>query len=91
MVQAGDESDEWDGWDGWTPESQRILLLLMEAESRANEEKFNSLMRQIPRNSTEARNFRKEFAESKAKKDRYLQRCKATLDAGGRLEEVEEE
>ncbi|KGO53569.1 hypothetical protein PEX2_061770 [Penicillium expansum] len=91
MVQAGDESDEWDEWDEWTPESQRILLLLMEAESRANEEKFNSLMRQIPRNSTEARNFRKEFAESKAKKDRYLQRCKATLDAGGRLEEVEEE
>ncbi|KGO68236.1 hypothetical protein PITC_046620 [Penicillium italicum] len=89
LAQADDESDH--EADECVYQFQKGLLLFMEDEMRANEEKFESLMNQMPRNSSQTRSLRKQFAEAQAKKARYLQRCRATLDAGGRLDDVEPE
>ncbi|KAJ5158330.1 uncharacterized protein N7500_007981 [Penicillium coprophilum] len=77
--------------DRLTPETQIALLVLMEAEAKADEERFDSLLAQMLRNSSETRSLRKEFEESMAKKIRYFDRCRATLLAGGRLQDVEVE
>ncbi|KOS45440.1 hypothetical protein ACN38_g3652 [Penicillium nordicum] len=74
-----------------TPENQMALVVLMEAEAKANEEKVESLLAQLPRNSSETRSLRKEWDEVFAKKSRYLATCRATLLAGGNLEDVEPE
>ncbi|KAJ9485272.1 hypothetical protein VN97_g8069 [Penicillium thymicola] len=74
-----------------TPGNQMALLILMEAEAKANEEKVESLLAQLPRNSSETRSLRTEWDEVFAKKSRYLATCRATLLAGGSLEDVEPE
>ncbi|KAF4769685.1 hypothetical protein HAV15_011299 [Penicillium sp. str.  len=73
----------------WTPEAQMALLILMEAETKAEREKGKSLLAQLPRNSSETRSFRKQCDEAFAKKSHYFARCRATLLGGGRLEDVE--
>ncbi|OQD95341.1 hypothetical protein PENSOL_c021G10188 [Penicillium solitum] len=73
----------------WTPEAQMALLILMEAETKAEREKGKSLLAQLPRDSSETRSFRKQCDEAFAKKSHYLARCRATLLGGGRLEDVE--
>lgn len=75
----------------WTPDAQMALLILMEAEARAEREKGNSLLAQLPRDGSETRSFRKQCDEAFAKKSRYFARCRARLLDGGRLEDVEPE
>ncbi|KAJ5516576.1 hypothetical protein N7527_008136 [Penicillium freii] len=48
-----------------------------------------SLISQLPRNSSETRSLRKQCDEAFAQRNRHLARCRATLFAGGRLEDVE--
>ncbi|KAJ5382526.1 hypothetical protein N7517_000437 [Penicillium concentricum] len=85
MAQTEDQEN------GWTSEAQMVLVLLIEAESKANGEKFRSLLAQLPRHNSETRRLRREFKERQAKKNRYLERCRAAIRAGGRIEDVQPE
>lgn len=55
------------------------------------EEPATSLIAQLPRNNSQPSSLRKQCDEAFAKKSRYLARCRATLEAEGRLEDVEPE
>jgi hypothetical protein len=85
IVQTEDAENEW------SPTEQMELVLAMEAESKANIEDFRSLLARLPRNNSQTMRFRREFEEAQAKTNRYLARCKATILAGGRMEDVERE
>ncbi|KAJ5434114.1 hypothetical protein N7491_004709 [Penicillium cf. griseofulvum] len=85
IVQAEDAASER------TPIDQMELLLTMEAESNANVEDFRSLLARLPRNSRQTMSFRREFEEAHANTNRYLAECRATILAGGRMEDVERE
>ncbi|KAJ6180924.1 hypothetical protein N7519_011385 [Penicillium mononematosum] len=84
VAQADDVSEEW------TLEAQMTLLFLMEEESRARLERARSLLAPYS-HSSQARSLRKKIDQAQAKKKRYFQRCRDTLLAGRRLEDVEEE
>ncbi|KAJ5418932.1 uncharacterized protein N7487_002482 [Penicillium crustosum] len=71
-----------------TPDAQMALLILMEAEAKAERERDKSLLAQLPRDCSETRSFREQCDEAFAK-SHYFARCRATLLSGGRLEDVE--
>ena len=67
-----------------------------DSERQANEpglkddwQTAKSLLSQLPRSSSETRSLRKQCDEAFAKRNRYFARCRATLLAGERLEDVE--
>lgn len=63
----------------------------MEAKAKVAAERAENLLAQLRGDSSQVRTFGKQFGEAQAKTNRYLERCRATLDAGGRLEDVERE